>query len=105
MNSFSASSTITTRRGTIIGNVLAESTRSLDLHLAAIHALDVEGTQPFVDHVGELRRDGRLLHVVATDERVERLRLAAGNCLRRTAVVSGGTFEPDHEPRREKGEV
>ena len=81
MSSFSASSTMTTRRGTIIGSVFAASMRSLDLGLAAVEAIDVEGAQALVDHLGELRRDGGLLDIVVADEHVERLGLAGGDLL------------------------
>ena len=50
--------------------------------LGAVEAIDVEGTQPFVHHLLERRRDRRLLRVVRAQEDVER------SCVARCELLS-----------------
>ena len=72
---------MTTRRGAIIGSVRAAAIERRDAvgqpvagrHVAGVNALDVEGAQPFVDELGELRGERRLLDVVFALQEVDRI--------------------------------
>ena len=89
---------MTTRRGAIIGSVrtaaTSAATPSASLsprrHVAGVNALDVEGAQPFVDELVELRRQRRLLDVVFAEEQVERIRVAGLDLLADGGGVATG---------------
>jgi hypothetical protein len=42
-------------------------------HVAGVDAFDVEGAQPFLDDLGELARQRRLLDVVFSQEKIDRI--------------------------------
>ncbi len=50
-------------------------------HVSRVDAFDVEGAQPFVDDLGEFRRQRGFLDVVFAEEQIERIRAAGFDLL------------------------
>ena len=56
-----------------------------------MHTVDVEGAKLHIDHLGELRRHRRLLHIIGTNQHVKRRRLTGGELL-----AKGGQRQERH---------